>query len=556
MEAVSVKDAPLRILILQTGSTLEVLSSLLASRAIAHHYPQAQLTFLTREGTAALAQRSEWIDEVLSLPKETKSLSDISKFVSSVLERRYEVSVNWSQARSSAILLDLIPAVVRLGRRIGANGEFEDCDAWSMVMHALEWGGLHQDIHISDMQTTQVLTALQIHVGEPQGKNVVARQMFRALTPALIPVWAQRPHGVRWVAIDGDDWERLALESAQQIVRRHGDAGVVWVGKKGPSVAMDRMISLTGKLEIDQYIQVLSHCQWLITKDPVLASLASLLQVKVIMIAGVGASLSEAPYGNGHLRIVSPHNLSADFIHAVYSYGATEWMHNGKKDFLKHLEQLSVVADAKGVEVQRSRIRQPDEGGGVAYVDLLKHPTSKEEWDRIVNARVLRSWLCGWVPDIDFDLAQIQAGPDLTASIHKSSESWPVARRITNEAIQSAIALQGIAVERRSLRMMGVEEDQRIREIGAKIAELEVLLTRLAQVESSLAPIVQMQRLLMHNLPGAGLSEVAISTQQVWEMVGQALDLEEELAQRVATRQRNGLGRRADRSHLRLVDRE
>ncbi len=556
MQAISVQDSPLRILLIQTGPAMDVLSSLLASRAIAHHYPQAQLTFLTRESTASFAERSEWIDTVISIPRESKSISDISKFVSNVLESRFEVSVNWSSTRSSAILLDLIPAVVRLGRRIGLNGEFEDCDAWSMVMHSLEWGGIHQDIHIADMQTTQVLTALQIHVGESQEKSVVSRQLFRALTPALIPVWAQRPHGIRWVAIDGDDWERLALESAQQIVRRHGDAGVVWVGKKGPSVAMDRMISLTGKLELDQYIQVLSHCQWLITKDPVLASLASLLQVKVIMIADTGAALSAAPYGNGHLRIVTSHNLSPDFIHAVYSYGATEWMHNGKKDFLKHLEQLSVVADAKGVEVQRSRIRQPDEGGGVAYVDLLKHGTKKSEWDRIATARVLRSWLCGWVPEIDFDLAQIQVDSDLTVAIQKSFESWPVARRITLEAIQSAIALQGIAVERRSLRMMGIEEDQKIRDIGAKIAELEVLLTRLAQVETSLGPIVQMQRLLMHNLPGSGLSELAISTQQVWEMVGQALDLHEELAHKMPTQVRTLKSREPRKTHLRLVERD
>jgi hypothetical protein len=552
----SVSVPPLRILILQTGSELEVFNSLLASRAISHHYPHALITFLTRQATLEIAQRSEWIDQVLSIPAELNNLSDISKFVSSVLEGRYELIVNWSSTRSSAILLDLIPGVVRLGRRIGVNGEFEDCDAWSMVMHSLEWGSVHQDIHIADMQTTQVLTALQIHIGEPQGAHIAGRQVFRALTPALIPVWAQRPHGLRWLAIDGDNWDRLALESAQQILRRHSDAGIVWVGKKGPSVSMDRMISLTGKLEMDQYIQVLSHCQWLITKDPVLASLASILQVKVIEIADEGASLSSAPYGNGHLRILTTHALSPDFIHAVYSYGSTEWMHNGKKDFMKHLEQLSVVTDAKGVQVQRSRIRQPEEGGGVAYSDLLKHGTTKPEWDRIAMARILRSWLCGWVPELNTDLNQMNPSVELADALMKSFESWPVARRITNEAIQCSLRLQDIAVNRRSLRMMGEEEDQTIRDLGAKIAELELLLTRLGQVETSISPIVQMQRLLMHNLPGSGLSEVAISTQQVWEMVAQAIDLNEELARAVPKQILKIPSKESRRSHLRLVEQD
>ena len=171
---------PVRCLVIQLARLGDTLQSLMALKAAKQLYPQLEIHFLARERFASAARRVPWIEEVITLPTddllgpvvrgeaaERQALLGLAQWLSPLIEEPWDLLMNWSYSDASSYLTAMIPATVKLGYTRAKDQAFSCSDGWSHYMQAIVQGRVDQNIHLTDILTTQLLTALQIHVGDP-----------------------------------------------------------------------------------------------------------------------------------------------------------------------------------------------------------------------------------------------------------------------------------------------------------------------------------------------------------------------------------------------------
>jgi hypothetical protein len=196
----------LSILIVQLGEIEEIFRSLMAVKAVSHLYPEMKFHFIVRPEHSAPLHRLDWISSVIEIPhvEAEQSAKAIAKWVDLVLTQNYDLLANWTfsprYSRMAAIVTTLIPAVIKFGNHLRNDSVIASFDAWSIYREAwLRQPLIDQDIHHTDVITTQLLTALQIHAGEPlidsSSSVVTSRYFFKVPTNDLLPKTA-----AKWIA--------------------------------------------------------------------------------------------------------------------------------------------------------------------------------------------------------------------------------------------------------------------------------------------------------------------------------------------------------------------
>ena len=164
----------LSILIVQMGEIDEVFRSLMALKAIKHLYPEIKLHFATRKEVSAPLKRVDWLSSVIETPTFQPAEDPVARvavWIDQVINQHYDILANWTFnsrfARMAGTATSLIPAMVKLGDYVREDMVVASYDAWSMYRQAWLKSDITQDIHHTDIITTQLLTALQIHAGDP-----------------------------------------------------------------------------------------------------------------------------------------------------------------------------------------------------------------------------------------------------------------------------------------------------------------------------------------------------------------------------------------------------
>ena len=208
-------DKPIRCLVIQLTRLGDTLQSLMALRAAKQLYPNLEIHFVARERFAAAAKRVPWIKKVVTLPTEQilapvltgektelQALSDVARWVGPLVKEPWDMVVNWSYSEASSFLTGLLPARVKLGYSRRRDTTFAAADGWSHYIQAIVQNGLSQNIHLTDIFTTQLLTALQIHFGEPMNDGnapVTSKNFFELEIGEKEGKWRDRSR--KWVAI-------------------------------------------------------------------------------------------------------------------------------------------------------------------------------------------------------------------------------------------------------------------------------------------------------------------------------------------------------------------
>ncbi len=542
-----------RCLVIQIAAVSDVLQSLMALRAAKQLYPELEIHLLVREKNAAPAKKVPWITQVYTLPTEqilepilrnpsdnNQAFKNLAKWLIPLAEKPWDMLVNWTFSEASSYISGLVPSKVKLGYSCRPDGGFYATDGWSHYVQAIVQEKIKQNIHLTDVLTTQFLTALQIHLGDPlsNGDSPVTSKYFFSLklTEEEIERFP-RTANKKWIAIQlgsGDpnkawkpeNWAKLA----ESVLLNHPDYGILLLG--GPEdIPREQafynaltpelqtefedshsMVSLVGDTHFDLWASAVSLSSWLFSCETAAVHLASVLGTRILNIS-VGASRfhETGPYGNGHYVIKDFDLLNAKDVYEVWNH-----VIQGK---------TSALADSipKNVQVYKSRIRQSQDGGGVVYETVTAQPLDLENWSSMVLGHIARYWYCGWTPDIGKEIQREMVTPALVQNLRSLKETSEIFLKIYEKACQTAIDLKNKSSHLKSEKVMEVQEREELEKLGESLIQLDTLTERLIQIHPSLKAFLNMTKVLMHHLDGNHISEIskdaADSYQQVKEGV-------------------------------------
>lgn len=582
---------PVRLLVIQMTRLGDTLQSLMALRAAKQLYPQLEIHFLARDRFSSAARRVPWLEGVITFPTDkilgplmegqatdAEALRELAHWVSPLVRTPWDMIINWSYTDASSYLTALLPARVKLGYSrfientpLGTQAHLSSPDGWSHYIQAVVQGGIPQNIHLTDILTTQLLTALQIHHGDPadNGDAPVTSKSFFTLNPHtfadndLGPRWRDRTK--KWIGIqlgggpsekawDPANWARLAC----RVLDQHPEYGVVLLGSKDEKdrsvkmlTAMARIgydpqtvITLVGRSDFDLWASVVSRCHWVFSTDSAAVHLASVLGTRVLNVSVGPARWAETgPYGNGHYVVAAAADCPAclegrdsrtvhdccsqvtpEAVYGSWSYAIQDTAFRNQISLEQHFSRIGLRAALDSVRIFRSRIRGTQDGGGVAYEPLLAHSLQLSDWIAMAMGHIARAWYCGWVPPIGQELRRSTIASSLIQQLREVEESSSVLSKICEEAARTATILNARSSRLRSDRVMRLDDRDELQELGKRMLELENLIERMGRTHPSLRAFDLMTKVLMHNLRGTHLAELgresAICYQQLGEGVG------------------------------------
>jgi ADP-heptose:LPS heptosyltransferase len=570
----------------------DTLQSLMALRAAKQLYPELEIHFVAQERFASAAKKVPWIKNVITLPteklldpilegkrSESEALPEIAKWLAPLADQAgqpWDFLINWSFSESSSFLTGLIPARVKLGYSRQKDTSFSSTDGWSNYIQAIIQGGSTQNIHLTDILTTQILTALQIHIGDPldEGNTPVTSKTFFSLDPEIRETrgtaWGDLSR--KWIGIQlgasrkEKTWDpRRWAQLAEFILRRNPEYNLVFLGgtedieryrtfqatlgdafRKKPLPDYEkRILSLVGATDFDLWASVVSRCQWVFAGDTAVIHLASVLGTRVMNISvGPVRWLETGPYGNGHY-VISAHgtcaaclersdssgihscgsNISPEAVYGAWSYAILERSHHRKQSLMKHFAEHDWTEHTHSVQIHRSKIRNTQEGGGVCYESLVPRPFRIEDWSAMVMGHIARSWYCGWVPPVGQELTRGVLHPEFLKKLRELEESSGVLLKVCEEAKKTALTLRLRSGNLRSEKIMRLSDRDEIKALGIKLMELDTLMERLGKTHPPLLAFSQMSKVLMHNLKSTHLSELGKESAECYRLLGDGIKI-------------------------------
>jgi ADP-heptose:LPS heptosyltransferase len=547
----------------------------MALRAAKQLYPQIEIHFIARERFASAAKRVPWITNVITLPTDSllmpvltnektegQALSDVARWIGPLVKQPWDMIINWSFSNASSYLTGILPGRVKLGYSRRRDSSFSAVDGWSHYIQAIVQGKVSQNIHLTDILTTQLLTALQIHVGDPANDGNTAATSPSFFSLSLTDQQIRQSTGdmkKKWIAIqlgagqeaktwDIGNWIKLA----QEILKRNSGWGIYLLGGKEDSerarIFMEELapfarkpntvISLVGETNFDLWASVVSRCQWLFAGDTAAIHLASVLGTRILNISVGPVRYHETgPYGNGHYVVGSANECQAcaqkgsstdhscrtdvtpEAAYATWSYGSNEWAHRRQISIETHFQQLGWDKKYQSVRILRSRIRQSNDGGGVVYEPVLHTSLTLDDWTAMTMGHIARSWYCGWVPQLGQEITRESIGPALVQKLRELQEATDVLSQICDQAIKTSSSLYHKSTSLKSRVVMEIQDREELQKLGNTLTDLDDLVDRLAKTHGTLMAFSQMSKVLMHNLKGTDLSEIGKETIQSYQHI-------------------------------------
>lgn len=578
----------LRVLVIQLARLGDTLQSLMALRAAKQLYPQLEIHFIARERFAAAAKRVPWIDSVIPLPtdsllapillgqkKEIQGLPDLARWIAPLVSVPWDYVVNWSYSEASSYLTGLMPGRVKLGYSRRKDLSFVAADGWSQYFQAIIQSDIVQNIHLTDLLTTQLLTALQIHVGDPVGDGDVAatsKTFFDLKIKQDHPILNAIDSGRKWIGIQvgtGADNKNWPVESFADLIRilsdRAPEVGFVLLGTDAdrtratairkllepyPNVSQGgRLVDAVGELSFDEWATIVARSSWVISGDTSVVHLASVLGTRVIQLSvGPVRFFETGPYGNGHY-VIAPKSyclactrkdpqmghschtdVTPEVVAGVYLYAAQEWLHRRKHSVGDHLKRLGLDSGIARSKIFRARIRATSDGGGVVYEPLHQGGLSASEWFAQVLGYNARAWYCGWVPSVGQEIQRDQIGPSLVRMLREVAESSQVMKKILVEARSTAKLIAQKSRSLKSSTLMSLADRQELQRLGGRLGELDALLERVGQSQEQMRAFVQMHKVLMHSLPGKSMAELGSASAEAYQQLLDGVAFTEEWA--------------------------
>lgn len=549
----SPSKASKRAIVFQLGSLTEVLQSLIALRAAKQLYPQLEISLVVRDSFQEVVDRVPWIahrwtmpnGELLGLSRQNRAqaLVRLGAWVSPFLQVHWDYIVNWTTASSSGFLATLPPGKVRLGLYARKDLSLRHADGWSQYLRGViqdSKQSLTQGIHLTDLWTTQFLTALQIHEGAPKDPEtpVLAGKGFFQLSLAREDILTVLSSARKWIGIQLDTSE-VPLDTVTHLLAQRPDFHFVFLGKAVPETLVsrareiqklfpNRILNLLGQTDFDLWASVLSRCHWLVAGESPAVQLASLLGTQVLQIR-VNAKESlqvNGPYGNGHYVLCQKGDSvpTPEQIAAVFGFASSEWSIHRAANLGRHLQDRGLGDFIESCNVVRSRIRTSGEGGGVRYDGLLSEPWGLAQWNSYAMSQLARHWYCGWTTSLSREMTRSELSPELVIGLRGLDEVLRGCEATLSRGMSQAGDLTRAANKLVSSRVMSIEDRSRLQAQMASLAEIDSFLDRLGKLHPVVCGLANLRKVLFNDLEDADLAVLGRSAgesyRQLLEGVG------------------------------------
>lgn len=531
---------PIKCLIIHTGAPANLFRNLMALRAVKQLYPQLELHLLVSEKSFDLAARVSWIKTVYPFAErsikeaaESKTnsrpqmIQELASWLRPLVQAEWSFLVNWSFSSSSSYLSTLIPAEVKLGLIRRDHSGIHCADDWSLYVSSVVHLEVSQNIHLTDILTTQFLTALQIHVGDPTERtdsSVTSKNFFRINDQFLSNLWNYKNAQRRWITIYAckdplniDVW----LSVATKILKSNPEINIFWIGTPEQNQKLvnakidDQRVSIIDSSEtFDLIAACIARSQWVLSSNPYAYHLASLLGTRVLaLFRKYSALTSSGPYGNGHYCMIlgdQPEKDLAEKILKAWTFAQNEWSSN-------RLDP--------GQAVYRSRIRSSVEGGGVIYEAFGNEGLTISKWNALVAGQIARAWFCGWIAPVGQDLKRNQLSPSLLSELRVVQAAVPDLVRNIERAIAYASLIRENCRRLKSDKVMKLSDRKEVEQLGLNIQDIEQQMIALGSTHPSFQIFANMLRVMMHNIPGKSLLEVSQGTIEIYKRMAEGVQL-------------------------------
>lgn len=551
----------LKCAIIQLSKFEDCTQSLMALKAAQQLYPNLEISIICTEASSEAFKKISWIKNVFPFSHEKMILPLLSKrkviddqvplladWLEPILDETFNLVINWTFSEASSYLTALLPAQIKLGYSRKKDGTLAILDGWSHYIYGVIQSDCSQEIHLTDILTTQLLTALQVHFEDPAdpGKQSVTSKSFFKIERKEWTTRNWNHPGKRWITIqlgtDASEKNWTASDFAKfaaMILRRHDEQQIILCGTEKekplekeflkilkieyPHFRDDRsrLISMVGKTDFDLWTQIISDSQWVISNKLSAIHHACVLGTRVISVLSSSIKYLEAgPYGNGHFLIRNANPIS---LYALWTYAHTEWQHKRELKFTTHAENLRFLTEIKNVEVYRSRIRQSEEGGGVVYEPLHTYEENLQRWEGRVWSYLARNWFCGWTPEVAHEVTRQAISPELLKNIRSLEDPLQVLGQLFEKGEQLSLKLYHATKNLKSETLMSTEQKSKVASLGYELKEVESLIHRTTHLHTVLTPFDRLHRSLLHNLEGSKINELSHSTSESYAFLKHGL---------------------------------
>ncbi|MBI4924777.1 MAG: hypothetical protein HY843_02540 [Bdellovibrio sp.] len=419
-------------------------------------------------------------------------------------------------------------------------------DGWSQYIHATllkNTNKLTQNIHLIDILTTQLLTALQIQAGESKSNEssaIFSKQFFQVDQKFSKNYESEKEKDFglnskifskKWITINlepnlkGTELKYIA-EFTHFILNDNLDVAIFFVGSAASESLKEKINQLLLRYNLDLsqvfyffgqtdlFIYLLSQSQRIFSfsQNETLNQLASVLGTKIFTyISRTDFIYEYGPYGNGHYIISGDKHeiLDPEILYTIFMYADQEALHKNRTPLREFLKIHGLTAVPENLQIYRSKIRIPNEGGGVYYEPLLYKQIHFDEWFAQVIGHIARHWYCGWTPAIGKELRRSTLNPNLLQFLRNLNESTDALIKIYEESKNTAIKIQKKCKGLPSAKIMAINNKEELHCLTNKLLELENLVIQLSKIHFPLTFFVNAEKVLMHNLRGSQLLELS-----------------------------------------------
>jgi len=297
----SIIKNPEKILIVKPSSLGDVVHSLPFLNVAKTCFPKAEIHWVIAKGLEKLLEGNPLIDKLFIIHKDTwkkithaqRTVKEIKTLLKELKKEKYDLVIDLQGLLRSGIITKATRAHIRIGFQEAREG------SRLFYTHKVKGG---KDIHAVD-RYLKIAAYLGCDISDV--RFPLPARSISSLDPSLFSEdYAVIIPGARWKTKvwPAEKFGKLASKLSLKTVIV-GSKSEIEAADTIVSLSQDRSISVAGKTDLKELVEVIRHAQFVVSNDSGPMHIAAALNIPVFAIFGPTDQTRTGPYGKGHTII-------------------------------------------------------------------------------------------------------------------------------------------------------------------------------------------------------------------------------------------------------------